>query len=334
MKLVCLSNELRLFRVIKCEFREENMDKVISIIVPCYNEQEAIPLFYTAIEEVMAELYEYPIEYWFINDGSEDQTLNAMQQLQEMAPQSVHYISFSRNFGKEAAMYAGLEVATGDYVALMDVDLQDPPELLPEMIQILEAEGFDCAGTRRITRKGEPVVRSFFAKQFYYIMNKVSKTEIIDGVRDYRLMKRQMVDAILKMPEYNRFSKGIFSWIGFKTKYLEYENQDRAVGETSWSFWQLFKYSLDGIVDFSEVPLAFASLIGFLSFIISGIALVFIIIQTLIFDNPTSGWASLTSIILMVGGLQLLSLGIVGKYIGKIYLEVKNRPVYLIKEKK
>ena len=310
------------------------MRKTISIIVPCYNEQESIPLFYAAVEKVAATLTNHQIEYWFVNDGSSDQSLAEMRALQTTDPDHVHYISFSRNFGKEAALYAGLQAATGDYVAVMDVDLQDPPALLPEMISGIEQDGFDCVGTRRTTRVGEPPIRSFFAKQFYRIINRISQTEIVDGARDYRLMTRQMVDAILEMSEYNRFSKGIFSWVGFDTKYLEYQNQDRVAGTTSWSFWGLFKYSLDGIVTFSETPLSIASFIGFFSFVIASIALIFIVIRALIFGDPTTGWPSLISVMLMVGGLQLLCLGIVGKYIGKIYLEVKNRPVYIVKEKK
>lgn len=310
------------------------MTKTISIIVPCYNEQESIPLFYAAVEKVAATLADHCIEYIFVNDGSADESLAEMRALQAQDPEHVHYISFSRNFGKEAALYAGLQAATGDYVSVMDVDLQDPPELLPEMIHGIEVEGYDCVGTRRTTRAGEPPVRSFFAKQFYKIINRISKTEIVDGARDYRLMTRQMVNAILEMSEYNRFSKGIFSWVGFDTKYLEYKNQDRVAGQTSWSFWGLFKYSLDGIVTFSETPLAIASFVGFFSFVIALLALIFIIIRALIYGDPTSGWPSLISVILMVGGLQLLCLGIVGKYIGKIYLEVKNRPVYIVKEKK
>jgi len=310
------------------------MRKTISIIVPCYNEQESIPLFYAAVEKVAATLTNHQIEYWFVNDGSSDQSLAEMRALQTTDVDHVHYISFSRNFGKEAALYAGLQAATGDYVAVMDVDLQDPPALLPEMITGIEQDGFDCVGTRRTTRVDEPPIRSFFAKQFYRIINRISQTEIVDGARDYRLMTRQMVDAILEMSEYNRFSKGIFSWVGFDTKYLEYQNQDRVAGTTSWSFWGLFKYSLDGIVTFSETPLAIASFIGFFSFIIASLALIFIIIRALIFGDPTTGWPSLISVMLMVGGLQLLCLGIVGKYIGKIYLEVNNRPVYIVKEKK
>ncbi|WP_423710445.1 glycosyltransferase family 2 protein [Latilactobacillus curvatus] len=310
------------------------MTKTISIIVPCYNEQESIPLFYAAVEKVAATLADHRIEYIFVNDGSADESLAEMRALQAQDPEHVHYISFSRNFGKEAALYAGLQAATGDYVSVMDVDLQDPPELLPEMIHGIEVEGYDCVGTRRTTRAGEPPVRSFFAKQFYKIINRISQTEIVDGARDYRLMTRQMVNAILEMSEYNRFSKGIFSWVGFDTKYLEYKNQDRVAGQTSWSFWGLFKYSLDGIVTFSETPLAIASFVGFFSFAIALLTLIFIVIRALIFGDPTSGWPSLISVILMVGGLQLLCLGIVGKYIGKIYLEVKNRPVYIVKEKK
>ncbi|PIO87228.1 glycosyltransferase [Loigolactobacillus backii] len=274
------------------------------------------------------------LEYWFINDGSRDSTLDKLKQLQQNDPEHVHYISFSRNFGKESALYAGLQAATGDYVAVMDADLQDPPELLPTMLAGIQDEHYDIVGTKRTDRKGEPPIRSFFSNLFYRLINHISNTPILNGVRDFRLMTRQVVDAILAMKEYRRFSKGIFSWVGFNTKYLPYENHDRIAGKTSWSFGKLFKYSLDGIVAFSELPLSIASFVGFFSFIIAIIALFFIVIRQLVFGDSVAGWASIVSIMIMVGGLQLLCLGIVGKYIGNIYLEVKNRPIYIIKEKK
>ena len=257
-----------------------------------------------------------------------------MRKLNKLDPENVHYVSFSRNFGKEAALYCGLQQATGDYVTVMDADLQDPPEMLPEMINIIENEDYDCVGTRRTTRAGEPPIRSFFARMFYKIINKISDTEIVDGARDFRVMTRQMVDAILEMSEYNRFSKGIFSWVGFNTKYLEYKNHERVAGKTSWNFWSLFKYSVDGIVNFSQFPLDIASFIGFISALISGCAILFIVIRYMIHGDPTSGWASMVCIMLFIGGIQLFCLGIVGKYIGKIFTEVKHRPIYIVKEKK
>ncbi|CCO12171.2 glycosyl transferase 2 family protein [Carnobacterium maltaromaticum LMA28] len=306
--------------------------ELISIVVPCFNEEESIPLFYAALEKERESLINADIEYIFVNDGSKDNTLNVLRILAKEDKERVKFISFSRNFGKEAGLYAGLQQATGDYVAVMDVDLQDPPEMLPEMLQIIREEEYDCVGTRRVSRDGEPPIRSFFARQFYRIINNISETEIVDGARDYRLMTRQMVNAILSMEEYNRFSKGIFSWVGFDTKYLEYKNQERVAGETSWSFWSLFKYSLDGIVAFSELPLAFASFVGFFSFLAAMIAMVVIVIRTLLFNDPTSGWPSLVCFILAIGGLQLFCLGILGKYLGKTYLETKKRPIYIVKE--
>ncbi|MEG0158585.1 MAG: glycosyltransferase family 2 protein [Carnobacterium sp.] len=306
--------------------------ELISIVVPCFNEEESIPLFYAALEKERESLINADIEYIFVNDGSKDNTLNVLRSLAKEDKERVKFISFSRNFGKEAGLYAGLQQATGDYVAVMDVDLQDPPEMLPEMLQIIREEEFDCVGTRRVSRDGEPPIRSFFARQFYRIINNISETEIVDGARDYRLMTRQMVNAILSMEEYNRFSKGIFSWVGFDTKYLEYKNQERVAGETSWSFWSLFKYSLDGIVAFSELPLAFASFVGFFSFLVAMIAMVVIVIRTLLLNDPTSGWPSLVCFILAIGGLQLFCLGILGKYLGKTYLETKKRPIYIVKE--
>lgn len=306
--------------------------ELISIVVPCFNEEESIPLFYAALEKEREFLVNADIEYIFVNDGSNDNTLNVLRSLAKEDKERVKFISFSRNFGKEAGLYAGLQQATGDYVAVMDVDLQDPPEMLPEMLQIIREEEYDCVGTRRVSRDGEPPIRSFFARQFYRIINNISETEIVDGARDYRLVTRQMVNAILSMEEYNRFSKGIFSWVGFDTKYLEYKNQERVAGETSWSFWSLFKYSLDGIVAFSELPLAFASFVGFFSFLAAMIAMVVIVIRTLLLNDPTSGWPSLVCFILAIGGLQLFCLGILGKYLGKTYLETKKRPIYIVKE--
>lgn len=247
--------------------------------------------------------------------------------------QNVHYLSFSRNFGKEAALYAGLKEANGDYVTVMDADLQDPPELLIEMIQTLEQGEYDCVGTRRSTRKGEPPIRSWFAKKFYQLVNRIGEVEMVDGARDFRLMTRQMVDSVLELSEYNRFSKGLFAWVGYNTKYLEYENRERVAGQTSWSFWSLFKYSIDGIVNFSEAPLNLASFVGAFSCFVSIIAMIFIVVKTLIFNDPTSGWPSLVCIILFIGGIQLLCLGIVGKYISKIFLETKKRPIYIVKER-
>lgn len=303
---------------------------LLSIIVPCYNEEETVALFFKETEKVRQQLG-IEFEYIFVNDGSKDGTLNQLRNLAKNHT-NVRYLSFSRNFGKEAALYAGLKAAKGDLITVMDADLQDPPELLPEMIQAIEVEGYDCVGTRRTTRQGEPPIRSFFAKMFYHIVNRIGEVEMVDGARDYRLMTRQMVDAVLELSEYNRFSKGLFSWVGFKTKYLSFENRERVAGETSWSFWKLFKYSIDGIINFSEAPLNIASFIGAFSCIGAGLAMIFIIIKTLIFKDPTSGWPSLVTIILFMGGLQLLCIGIIGKYIGKIFLETKKRPIYIVQE--
>lgn len=305
--------------------------ELISLIVPCYNEEEMIPLYITEIEKIMINMPEVDYEYVFVNDGSKDQTLEVLKE-QALLNSHVRYLSFSRNFGKEAGLYAGLNHAKGDYVVVMDVDLQDPPELLPEMYRLIKTEAFDCIGTRRSTRKGEPPIRSYFARQFYRLINRISNTEIVDGARDYRMMTRQMVNAILEISEYNRFSKGIFSWVGFETKYMEFENKERVAGETSWSFWSLFKYSIDGIVAFSEAPLDIASIVGFLSFAAAVVLAILFAIRTLIFGNPTSGWTSLITIILGLGGMQLLSLGILGKYVGKVFLEAKRRPIYILKE--
>ena len=305
--------------------------KKITIIVPCYNEQEALPLFYKEITKVAKTMKKVNFEYLFINDGSKDKTLEVLQKLAKK-DKKVRYISFSRNFGKEAAMYAGFENTTGDYVAVMDADLQDPPTLLPEMLEAIENEGYDSVATRRVTRKGEPPIRSFFARMFYKIINKISNADIVDGARDYRLMNRKMVDAIISLSEYNRFSKGIFGWVGFKTKWLEYENVERVAGETKWNFWKLFIYSLEGIVGFSTMPLQIASVIGMLFIFIAFIAIIFIIVKTLAFGDPVAGWPSTVCIIIFVSGIQLFCLGIMGQYLSKTYLETKKRPIYIVKE--
>lgn len=307
----------------------------LSIIVPCFNEEATIPIFFDTVNVVLNSLQNVCAEYWFIDDGSSDNSLKEIRELSAGHPDEVHFVSFSRNFGKEAALYAGLKSATGDYVVVMDVDLQDPPELLTKMYGYLKDGSFDCVGTRRTNRDGEPQIRSFFANQFYRLINSISSTNIVNGARDYRMMTRQMVDAILSMTEYNRFSKGIFSWVGFKTKFIEYHNVERVAGNTSWSFWKLFKYSIDGIMDFSEIPLSIASWTGVLSFVSAILGLLFIIVRSIVIPGSSvSGWASLVCIILLIGGLELLCLGIIGKYIGKIYLQSKNRPIYIVKEKK
>ncbi|MGT2906506.1 glycosyltransferase family 2 protein [Streptococcus dentiloxodontae] len=306
--------------------------KTLSIVVPCYNEEETLHPFLDACQKVEQQLADELIfNYYFINDGSKDKTLLILRQLAREFD-NVHYLSFSRNFGKEAGLLAGLEAADGDLVTVMDADLQDPPELLIEMYAKIQ-EGHDVVGTRRADRKGEPIIRSFFAKSFYWIINKVSDTEMVDGARDFRLMTRQVVDAILQLEEVNRFSKGLFSWVGFDVAYVSYENRERVAGETSWSFWSLLRYSIDGFINFSEVPLKLATWAGAGSFVISLCSIIFIIIRYLIHGDPVAGWASTISIILFIGGLQLLALGIIGNYIAKIFLETKKRPVYIIKEK-
>ena len=304
----------------------------ISVIVPCFNEEESIPLFHEAMEAVKYQVRDQ-FEYIFVNDGSTDRTLAVLRELSSHCL-DVHYLSFSRNFGKEAALYAGLQEARGEFVTVMDVDLQDPPELLIEMKAMLDSNPeLDCVGTRRTTREGEPPIRSFFGNLFYKLINKISQVEMVDGARDFRLMRRQMVEAILEVSEYNRFSKGIFAWVGFNTEYLEYKNVERVAGKTSWNFWSLFNYSLEGIVNFSDAPLNIAFLGGVLSWILAFILMAVIIIRTLVFGDPTSGWPSLMTVILLIGGFQLLTIGILGKYIGKIFMETKNRPIYVIKEK-
>lgn len=306
------------------------MMKKISLVVPCYNEQEVINLFYAEIQKVKKDFENVEFEIIFVNDGSKDKTLELMRELSKN--DDVRYVSFSRNFGKEAAMYAGLEASTGDYVAIMDADLQDPPALLKEMYEILESGEYDCVATRRVTRKGEPVIRSFFARLYYKIINKISKTEIVDGARDFRLMTRKMVDSVLSLKEYNRFSKGIFSWVGYRTKWLEYENVERVAGETKWSFWKLFLYSLESIVAFSTAPLSIASVMGILFCFVAFIIIIFIIVRTLMYGDPTSGWPSMVCIMFFIGGVQLLCLGIMGQYLSKTYLEVKKRPIYIVQE--
>ncbi|HEM5105590.1 TPA: glycosyltransferase family 2 protein [Streptococcus suis] len=305
---------------------------MISVIVPCFNEEEAIPYFYDAMEKVRKEMGEQ-FEYIFVNDGSKDGTLTALRQLSGQ-DRAVRYLSFSRNFGKEAALYAGLQAAQGELVTVMDVDLQDPPEMLMEMKAMLDGNpDLDCVGTRRVSRDGEPPIRSFFAKLFYKLMNKISQVEVVDGARDFRLMRRHMVDAILAVSEYNRFSKGIFAWVGFETEYLPYENVERVAGETSWSFWKLLSYSIEGIINFSDTPLNIASYTGFFTFLLSLVLMVFVVFKTLVFGDPTIGWPSTICIILFLGGLQLMTIGILGKYLAKVFLETKKRPIYIVKEK-
>ena len=307
------------------------MKKSITLIVPCYNEEASLPIFYDAVCEVAKAMEGYDVSMLLVNDGSKDRTLSIMREL-AAKDSRVRYLSFSRNFGKEAAMYAGFCNAKGDYVAVMDADMQDPPSLLPQMVEILETQEFDSVATRRVTREGEPPIRSFFARMFYRIINKISDADIVDGARDFRLMKREMVDAIVAMCEYNRFSKGIFGWIGFRTKWLPYKNVERVAGETKWNFWGLFKYSIDGIVNFSQAPLSIASLMGLLLTLVSFGATLFIVIRRILFGDPVAGWASTVCIILFMGGLQLLCMGIMGQYLAKTYLEVKHRPHYIVAE--
>lgn len=307
------------------------MADLISLIIPCYNEEPSLPYFWKEIRTVMQQMSECRFELIFVNDGSKDRTLEL---LREMAAQDerVKYISFSRNFGKEAAMYAGFEYASGDYVAVMDADLQDPPALLAQMYHTVSKEGFDSVATRRVTRKGEPPIRSFFARMFYRIINRMADFEIVDGARDFRLMNRRFLDALLSLKERNRFSKGLFGWVGFKTKWLEFENVERVAGETKWSFWKLFKYSIEGIVAFTTVPLVAASFIGFLLCLLALASTVFIVVRKLLFGDPVSGWASTASIITFMGGIQLFFMGIIGQYLAKAYTEIKNRPIYIVSE--
>lgn len=301
----------------------------ISVVIPCYNEQESIELFYKEMSSVSEEMNN-EFEFIFVNDGSKDNTFTIIEELCQKDSR-VKFISFSRNFGKESAIYAGFSKASGDYVVMMDADLQDPPKLLPEMMEYIK-QGYDSVATRRVTRRGEPPIRSFFARMFYKIINKISNVDIVDGARDYRLMTAQMKDAIVSMQEYNRFSKGIFGWVGFQTKWLEYENVERVAGETKWNFWKLFLYSLEGIIAFSTAPLVLASMFGIIFCLLAFVMILFIVIRTLAFGDPVAGWPSMVCIIFLIGGIQLLCIGIIGQYLSKTYLETKKRPKYIIKD--
>lgn len=303
----------------------------ITLIIPCYNEQEVLGILYEELKKVTSQMNQHSFELLFVDDGSKDDTLKILREMAEQDERVVYY-SFSRNFGKEAAMYAGFCHASGDYVAVMDADMQDPPSLLPEMMSYLESGEYDSVATRRVSRQGEPKIRSFFARRFYKLINKISDADIVDGARDFRLMKREMVDAIVEIGEQNRFSKGIFGWIGFKTKWLPFENVERAAGETKWNFWKLFKYSLDGIFNFSQAPLQIASLIGLFFTFISFIAIIFIMVRKFIWGDPVEGWPSLACIITFIGGVQLFCMGIIGQYLAKTYVEVKKRPHYIVAE--
>ena len=305
--------------------------KKISIVVPCYNEEDAIPIFYKEITKEAEKLNNYNFEFIFVNDGSRDKSAKIMKDLAK-EDKRVKYIIFSRNFGKEAAMFAGLEQSSGDYVTTMDVDLQDPPSLLGEMIKAIEEEGYDCVATKSTSRNGYSFLRKVFTKWFYRIIGKISKTEMVAGARDYRLMTRQMVDSVVEMREYNRYSKGLFSFVGFDTKWIEFENQERVAGTTKWNFWKLFSYAVDGIVGFSTAPLIISSIVGVIFCLIAFIMIIVIIIKTLIFGDPTSGWPSMVCIMFFVSGIQLFCLGIMGQYLSKMYLEVKNRPIYIVKD--
>ena len=309
------------------------MGRCISVVVPCYNEEQALPYFIQEIQMVAAEMAQkgVELEILLVNDGSRDGTLGLLREYAAEYP-NVRYLSFSRNFGKEAAMYAGLEHARGDYVAIMDADMQDPPALLPQMYDLLQTGEYDSVATRRVSRQGEPPIRSFFARMFYKLINRISDADIVDGARDYRLMRRPMVDAILSMKEVNRFSKGIFGWVGFRTYWLPYENVERVAGETKWSFWKLFRYSLEGIIAFSTAPLAIASVVGLLVCLAAAVALAVVLVKTLAFGDPVAGWPSMICIILFLGGVQLLTVGIIGQYLAKTYLETKKRPIYILAE--
>ena len=307
------------------------MSEMISLIVPCYNEEKALPHFWREVSAVMAKMNYLDFEVIFVNDGSKDGTLELLRGLAK-EDRRAKYLSFSRNFGKEAAMYAGLQHAAGDYAAVMDADLQDPPALLEEMYRAVTQEGYDSAATRRVTRRGEPPVRSFFARMFYRLINKMADVEIVDGARDFRLMNRKFLNALLELKEYNRFSKGLFGWVGFKTKWIEFENVERVAGETKWSFWKLFLYSIEGIVAFTTVPLTLASIVGFILCLVALCSTVFIVVRKLLFGDPVSGWASTASIITFIGGSQLFFMGIFGQYLAKAYTEIKNRPIYIVAE--
>ena len=307
------------------------MKELLSVIVPCYNEEQALPLFIEELVLIMQEMEELEFEVVLINDGSKDNTKKVMIELTK-ADERIKYISFSRNFGKEAAIYVGLQHARGDYVVLMDADMQDPPALLPEMFKAIKEEGYDSVATRRVSRKGEPLIRSFFARKFYKVMNSISNTELVDGARDYRLMNRKFVDALLELQEYNRFSKGLFGWVGFKNKWIEFENVERIAGETKWSFWSLLKYSIEGIVAFSTMPLVMASFAGILFCLMAILTIVFVVVRKTIWGDPVDGWTSTVCIIMLLGGIQLFATGILGQYLAKEYLETKNRPIYIIDE--
>lgn len=309
------------------------MNPEISIVIPCFNEEEAIPIFYEETLKVLKTMPLSSFEFVFIDDGSSDRTLEVLKEI-SAKDKSVHFVSFSRNFGKEAALYAGLSKTNGDFISVMDVDLQDPPSLLPQMLEAILKEGYDCAATRRVTRKNEPPVRSFFARKFYKIMGKLSDVPVVDGARDFRLMTKKYKDAVLSLLERNRFTKGIFPWVGFKTKWFAYENVERVAGKTKWSFWKLFLYSIDGIIGFSTKPLAFSAVAGILSLEVSFVLIILIAVRRLVFGDPVQGWASLVCFITFFSGLQLFCTGIRGLYISKIYTEVKQRPIYIIKEEK
>lgn len=304
---------------------------VLSLIVPCYNEEESLHLFMQELSRVLGEMKDVMPEVILVNDGSADNTLQVMRELAG-AYECVRYISFSRNFGKESAMLAGFAAAKGDYVAVMDADLQDPPALLPEMLHAVREDGYDCAGTRRTTRKGEPVIRSFFARCFYRLINMVSQTQLVDGARDYKLLNRKAVDALLAMPEYNRFSKGLYEWIGFRTKWFEYENVERVAGETKWSFWKLFKYSLEGIAAFTTFPLAVASFLGMLCMLVALIIIIALCVRQILWQSSVDGWTSMVCIVVLLSGVQLFCVGIIGQYIAKMYMEIKRRPHYIVSE--
>ena len=309
------------------------MNPEISIVIPCFNEEEAIPIFYEETLKVLKTMPLSSFEFVFIDDGSSDRTLEVLKEI-SAKDKSVHFVSFSRNFGKEAALYAGLSKTNGDFISVMDVDLQDPPSLLPQMLEAILKEGYDCAATRRVTRKNEPPVRSFFARKFYKIMGKLSDVPVVDGARDFRLMTKKYKDAVLSLLERNRFTKGIFPWVGFKTKWFAYENVERVAGKTKWSFWKLFLYSIDGIIGFSTKPLAFSAVAGILSLAVTFVLIILIAVRRLVFCDPVQGWASLVCFITFFSGLQLFCTGISGLYISKIYTEVKQRPIYIIKEEK
>ena len=304
---------------------------MITVIVPCYNEEKALPFFFEEINKVRAAMAHEEFELLFVDDGSKDNTKGVIMDFAAKDP-AVRYVIFSRNFGKEAAIYAGLEHSRGDYVAIMDADLQDPPSLLPVMYDALVNEGYDSVATRRVARTGEQPIRSFFARQFYKIMNKISNTDLVDGARDYRLMNRQFVDALLSLGEYNRFSKGLFGWVGFKTKWLEFENVERVAGETKWSFWKLLLYAIDGIVAFSTAPLQLSGVMGIFMAFLSFLAMIFLIVRRLVFGDPVAGWASIVVIIVFLNGMNMFFVGVIGQYLSKTYLEVKNRPIYIVRE--